>query len=103
LDEGLRTTYNGLGWRRRDASNHSTVLNDHLFSQDWFISTIGVHFFNHIQDIVAADDFAKDDMLVVQVATRTKGNEKLTTIGIRTSIRHRQQTTLRMLHSKGFI
>lgn len=52
---------------------------------------------------MTTDDFSKDNVLVVQVTTGAKGDEELTAIGIRSSICHGQQTTLCMLHSKGFV
>ena len=49
------------------------------------------------------DDFPKHDMLSIQVRRRHRRDEKLRPVGVRPSIRHRQQERFRMVHGEGLV
>lgn len=51
----------------------------------------GPHILNHAHDLHPLRDLPKDNMLPIEKRRRRTGDEKLTTVGIRAGIRHRQQ------------
>ena len=78
-----------------------TIADGHRLQRS--VVGVGLEGLNVSDDAHALDDLAEHDMLAVQVRSVDGGDEKLTTVGVGSSIGHGQQTGTLVLQLKIFI
>ncbi|KAH3685099.1 hypothetical protein WICPIJ_003919 [Wickerhamomyces pijperi] len=67
------------------------------------ITSVGLDTFNLGDDVHTFNDFPKDDVSTIQPGGDDSGDEELRTVGVSTSIGHRQDTRLDVLQLEVFI
>src|SRR5579883_1084050 len=70
------------------------MLDDDVLNRS--ILQTGFCFADLSDDIHAAYDFAENRMLIVEVRRRDEGDEELAAVGVRSCVRHRKNSRLRM-------